>query len=356
MITRGYYIGEIIDELSSICSQIKFRSKLNLLDFNIYVENFFRDILNIIENANFLNLNELVSNFAGLDLYDSQNNIGIQISSTNSIKKIRDTLEKLGSNTDPTISNCQKAIILIIGDKQKKYDFSTSESDSIKPYISKYNFTENDIWDINTLSKKVIDLSVEDLKSLYELFKKEAVRIKIELEIPNEEGIYPTDLQDYIEKPPQIVFNGLKSFYEFRELHGFYGLYDTESENEEEFQKLVNKLSHLPRITRQFFAYFLENSERESNIYNCKIYFPRERLKKLCSLPDIDSDIWLLLKYKLILHEIEDLNDGYDLPSLKSEIYLIYDDSFYENILRYIEHKGLNIRKIIIELDFSDFN
>jgi len=285
MITRGYYIGEIIDELSSICSQIKFRSKLNLLDFNIYVENFFRDILNIIiENANFFNLNELVSNFSGLDLYDSKRNIGIQISSTNSIKKIRDTLEKLGSNTNPKILNCQKAIILIIGDKQNKYDFSTPESDSIQPYIIKYNFTKDDIWDINTLSKKIIDLSVENLKILYELFKKEAVRIKIELEIPNEQGIYPTDLQDYIEKPPQTIFNGLKSFYEFYEM-------ESDNEKEEQFKELIKKLSHLPRITREFFAFFLENSEKES--CNEKIYFPKKRLEKLCSLPDLDGELWL---------------------------------------------------------------
>ncbi len=348
MITRGYYIGEIIDELSSICSQIKFRSKLNLLDFNIYVENFFRDILNIIiEDANFFNLNEIVSNFAGLDLYDSQSNTGIQISSTSSIKKIRDTLEKLGSNTDPTISNCKKAIILIIGNKQKNYDFSTSESDDIQSYITKYNFTPNDIWDINTLSKKIIDLSVENLKILYELFKKEAVRIKIELEIPNEQGIYPTDLQDYIEKPPQTIFNGLNSFYEFYEIEPY-------NEKEKQFKELINKLSHLPRITRHFFAFFLENSEKESP--DEKIYFPKKRLEKLCSLPDLDGELWLLVKYDFIYHYVEDLNDEYDLASLKSEIYYVRNPLFYIEISFYIEKKRLSMKKIIAELDFSDFN
>jgi hypothetical protein len=38
MITRGHFIGEIVDELSSVANQIASRSKLGLLDLNVFSE------------------------------------------------------------------------------------------------------------------------------------------------------------------------------------------------------------------------------------------------------------------------------------------------------------------------------
>lgn len=51
MITRGHYIGEIVDELSAISEQVKLRNKLGMTDLTVIVENFFRDLLNATLDA-----------------------------------------------------------------------------------------------------------------------------------------------------------------------------------------------------------------------------------------------------------------------------------------------------------------
>jgi len=48
MITRGFYIGEVIDELKVIAGQVSIRNKLALTDLSTLTEYFFRDLLNAI--------------------------------------------------------------------------------------------------------------------------------------------------------------------------------------------------------------------------------------------------------------------------------------------------------------------
>lgn len=58
MITSGYLIGQIIDEFSALGEQAKLRNRLGLSDLSVFSENFFRDILNIVENLDLINTNE----------------------------------------------------------------------------------------------------------------------------------------------------------------------------------------------------------------------------------------------------------------------------------------------------------
>lgn len=43
MITRGYFIGQVIDELTAVSQQVKSRAGLQLFDLNRYLEDFFKD-------------------------------------------------------------------------------------------------------------------------------------------------------------------------------------------------------------------------------------------------------------------------------------------------------------------------
>ena len=49
MITRGYFIGQIIDELTAVSQQVKSRAGLQLFDLNRYLEDFFKDIDLMVE-------------------------------------------------------------------------------------------------------------------------------------------------------------------------------------------------------------------------------------------------------------------------------------------------------------------
>ncbi|MEK2099206.1 SMEK domain-containing protein [Vibrio parahaemolyticus] len=89
MITRGYYIGQIIDELSSISEKVKNRGKLGLTDIHVHLEDFYRDILNITLGLNLENLNKERTNSPGLDLGDEVEGIAFQVTGTKSIRLLK---------------------------------------------------------------------------------------------------------------------------------------------------------------------------------------------------------------------------------------------------------------------------
>ena len=57
MISRGHFIGEIIDLLGDISSQVTNRCSVGLFDLNRLIEDVFKDLLNIILEKNLINLN-----------------------------------------------------------------------------------------------------------------------------------------------------------------------------------------------------------------------------------------------------------------------------------------------------------
>ncbi|WP_041232919.1 SMEK domain-containing protein [Cylindrospermum stagnale] len=118
MITRGYFIGEIIDELANIANQVDNRCKLGLIDLNKYLEDFFKEILNKILDISLENLNNERSNAPGLDLGDSLKGKAFQITSEKTSDKINHTLKTI---VDNNIDQYKDIYVLIIGYKQKKY-------------------------------------------------------------------------------------------------------------------------------------------------------------------------------------------------------------------------------------------
>lgn len=86
----------ITDALSHIANKVNLHNHLNLQDINIHLENFFRDILNIIyRDRKFKNLNTLEGNYPSIDLGDNLKDLAIQITSTTSLAKVRNTIEKI---------------------------------------------------------------------------------------------------------------------------------------------------------------------------------------------------------------------------------------------------------------------
>lgn len=95
MITRGHFIGEIIDNFSELRGHIELRVSLGLTDLPVYAENFIRDVLNIIEGRSLESLNKTRSNNPGLDLGDKVWKVGIQVTATSSSAKVYKTLSKI---------------------------------------------------------------------------------------------------------------------------------------------------------------------------------------------------------------------------------------------------------------------
>jgi hypothetical protein len=95
VLTRDYFIGEIVDSLSDIASQASTRGRLGLTDLNKHAEEFFKNVLNHLFSLSLVNLNENRSNAPGLDLGDEANGIAFQVTAERTSAKVNETLAKL---------------------------------------------------------------------------------------------------------------------------------------------------------------------------------------------------------------------------------------------------------------------
>lgn len=186
MITRGHFIGEIVDELSSVANQIATRSKLGILDLNVFSENFFRDVINALYDWKLENLNQSRSNEPGLDLGDKVSRIAIQVTSRSDAAKVISTLKKI---TAEQAAAYDKIFVFVAGQKQGSYTLDAT-------LCNKYGFDEENILDVKDLCRKAMDLPIDKLQALHRLIRMNVVKVLIELELPDPEtaSFRPLDL------------------------------------------------------------------------------------------------------------------------------------------------------------------
>lgn len=345
MIKRGRLVGDIIDDLADIANQVETRCKLNMTDMNRYLEDFFKVVLNEILEINLVNLNQTRSNTPGLDLGDESAKIAFQITSQKTTAKIRKTLKNI---TDEQAKDYSQIKVLVIGSKQKKYSLHSN-------LPNKLTFSQEDIWDIDDLCKKVFDLSLGRLEKLHNYVTAEFDRVKTLLVIPDIEGHFPSTVSDYIEKPPSPNLGKFDKYYQFHQSkHREFELTPQEVWND--FERLSQELLQLPRSTREFYAFLLErkdpNSRRHVLGATPSFSFSYDRLLKICSYPDIQGEIRLLSESGFV-----DFNDpDYRTDSLYLRIFVVSEsDNFLFDLVEYIEENKIDYHRPIVNLDFSDF-
>lgn len=345
MITRGYFIGQIIDELTAVSHQVKSRAGLQLFDLNRYLEDFFKDILNIVYDYKLKNLNDDRSNNPGLDLGDEGAKVAFQVTSTKTSDKINKTLKKAAGQVGkfPTI------YVLILQDKQGSY--SGLDADLAKPFDFK---AEENILDIGDVLKDVLSLPIDRLQELFALVGKEVARVKIELEVPDRHGKYQTNIDSYIEQIPRERFEGIGSYYKYllAEAGREKGSYDVcEEDVKKDFKKFIKKLKGLPRISRQFYSFLLERGEW----HETSKFINADYLKRVCSFPDMDGELRLLTGSDLCwLQEPDEHGESATwriatVPRAKS-----YE--FTWEFMGFLKQRKISLEKVVVSLDFSDFN
>lgn len=343
MITRGYFIGQIIDELTAVSHQVQSRAGLQLYDLNKYLEDFIKDVLNIVLGANLKNLNEERSNNPGLDLGDERKGIAFQITSTKTSDKVNETLKKAADQqeTFPTI------YVLILGGKQGSY---TLEPELVEPF----GFTaEEHVWDMDDVLKKVMSLPIDRLQDLHDLVNKEVARVKIELEVPDKHGKYQTNIDTYIEDIPRERFEGISTYYKFQQefAENNKDRYEiTEDDVRKDFWKFISTLKKLPRITRQFYSFLLQRSEWN----DARKFISDDYLRRVCKFPDMDGELRLLLEADLCsFWEPDEPGKSATwridtVPRCKS-----YD--FTVEFMEFVVSKNIALDKVVVSMDFSDF-
>lgn len=344
MITRGYFIGQIIDELTAVSNQVKSRASLQLYDLNHYLEDFIKDILNVVFDCSLKNLNEVRSNNPGLDLGDDKKGIAFQITSTKTSDKVNETLKKAADQKDtfPTIH------VLILGDKQGSY--------TLKPKLTKpFAFKEKEhIWDMDDVLKRVMSLPIDRLQKLHDLVSKNVARVKIELEVPDKNGKYQTNIDSYIEQIPTERFEGISSYYKFlgdltkRETNEKFDNYDvSEVDVGKDFKKFITSLKNLPRITRQFYSFLLQRGEWDE----ATKFINDDYLKRVCTFPDLEGELRLLTDAQLCWFTEPD-EQGKSATWRINTVPKSKSNEFTYEFMEFITENEIALDRVIVSLDF----
>jgi hypothetical protein len=339
MITRGHYIGQLVDELTSIAEQVKNRGILGLYDINQHCENFFREVLNLAYEWSLINLNEERSNFPGLDLGDKTAGVGVQVTSSKDSAKVNKTLEKALPEKEkfPTI------YVFIIGEKQGSYTLKEEFTDPFK-------FSPGQILDIGDLLKKITGMRIDILRDLFEYVQREVVRVRIDLEIPDASGAYKTNISTYVEAVPMESFTGISSFVKSEQLSNPQYDFD-ETMLTADFRTLITKLKKLPRITRQFLVLMIERGDSQDGEGNFNLFDPY--LRRICTWKDMDGELQLLEHENLVTFV-----EGFDDEMAKWRIRLkeAKTECFLTEIVKFLRDGKHSLDAPFVRLDFSAFS
>lgn len=346
MITAGYYIGQILDDLASIGSQVDNRNRVGLFEMTKLLENFYRDILNEIYGFNLTNTNETSSNAPAVDLVDSSKGVAIQVTSSGTSAKINKTLEAL---TDDQIAAYPMVIVLVAGKKQRSFTLTDE-------FVTRANFKIENVWDYTDLCRSLVNLPLDKLQSLHQIVTKQIARVKIELEIPAQDGTYATGIEQFAEAIPRERLSDLKKFTQFVQADSGA----TEEEVRKFITTLVADLKELPRITREVFEFMWSRRDKQSHSgYGTGDHFKMtdERLRRLLTYKDLDGDLLLLIEAGFLDHwGPQELGENKRFFVLSEGDASSMLDGYGQYFLdTYMTKNGIVPKKVFVSLDFGDF-
>ena len=163
---RAIYYNYIEERLITLCTRVELRGKINILDYHLHSENFYRDFFNKLYTWNLENLNLQIHNVEAIDLIDKSNNIVIQISATNTKSKINSALSK------PSLSLPEYNGFTF------KFISIAKEADNLRNQL--YNIPTGltfvptlDIYDAKSILQDVYNLDINTFETIYKLIKNE---------------------------------------------------------------------------------------------------------------------------------------------------------------------------------------
>jgi len=346
MISRGLYIGAIVDEFATIAEKIAMRNRLHLFDLTQHAEAYFQRILNISFGWSLINLNEERSNAPGLDLGDKNKGVGVQVTSSASAQKVIDTLKALTKEQKKDYHS--KIIVFIAGKKQGSYSIKQS-------FMEDLPFTTKNIWDLNRVARRAMVLDIKQIQELHRHVTEEGVRIRFELEVPDEQGNYSTNNYDSWEPLAEPKVGDGTAFIAFAEKNGA----ELDDADKEKIRKAIHKLAHqlkrMPRLTREFLAMLIErreqgNPKRRHNwlgTWNLTAKLEREYRG-----PDLRAELDLLDHYDFAFVDFDD-------PGIQTSpevfVRVSKNDDLSGFFVDFMEAKKLSVRDVIGRADLSAF-
>jgi hypothetical protein len=286
--SRGHFIGQVIDDLDAIASQVRQRCALGQTDLNRILEDFFKELLNLTYDINLRNLNQDRLNSPGLDLGDPVAKVAYQVTSQSDSKKINDCLAKI---TDQQHEQYDRVYVFVIGERQKAY---TLDPD----LVAKYDFHERNIVGMTALCRDIMGLDLASLQSLHRKIADEQRRIRIELEPQLPDGTFATNALQFIEGVPGIRRSDASVFASHTEVDG---LFDDALDARRALDAFIDELARLPRMTREFFGWMIDDADHKSMLGGEWLEMNADYLDAKCrNMPNFHSELRLLQARKFI--------------------------------------------------------
>lgn len=166
---RAKYYNYIEDWLMTLCTRVELRGQMNILDYHIHSENFYRDFLNKLYTWNLENLNSRIHNAEAIDLVDKINNIIIQVSATNTKAKIDRTLSKASLSSSEYNGFSFKFISIA-------KEANNLRNQLYNPPTGLTFVPGTDIYDAKSILQDVNSLDIKTLEIIYKLVKSELGR------------------------------------------------------------------------------------------------------------------------------------------------------------------------------------
>lgn len=166
---RATYYNYIEDHLITLCTRVELRGRINILDYHLHSENFYRDLFNKLYTWNLENLNSQIHNVEAIDLIDKSHNILIQISATNTKSKIDNALSK-PSLSLPEYNGFNFKFISIA--KEAK----NLRHQSYNPPTGLTFVPATDIYDAKSILQDIYNLDIDTFETIYKLIKSELGR------------------------------------------------------------------------------------------------------------------------------------------------------------------------------------
>lgn len=301
----------------------------NYFDINKYCEDFFCDFLNALFDINLKNLNELKMNFPSVDLGDDEAGICYQVTSTNDIKKIKDTLEKFKAKK--LYTKYDEINILILGKK--------------KEYTSKIAYDQFDF----DIKENVIDL--KDLSRIINTNKNKGKINKIyELLKENVEGFGDIQSASYLASIliPEVR---LGTYTTFMVKYLEFQTNSIEAEvTRNEINYFADKLAKLDTNTREVIKAIIDIGEVSSGRKK-GIYFNRLELYKYLRVDrNTINDELRLLNQKNYIEPNADFDMQYDRLYGMSEG---KDWDILFALVAFCFNYNRDISKLVLNLDFT---
>lgn len=175
------YISIITKRLTYLQKEVENFNSLNLTDINIFAENFYRNLFNLI-GFTFTNTNFVNNNFAHIDLIDTANKQAIQVTSQNDNVKITEAIDGFFKKSE---NQGYKLQILLISKDAKNYKTKFGNNFNHKEDvldIKRLLAIINNIQEVDTI-KKIADFL--DKNVLTERRKTECSEVETIMELIN---------------------------------------------------------------------------------------------------------------------------------------------------------------------------